>query len=81
MKLSPVMVVHTSPFKSQENSLLEKCFSAPRALQRLRSGLSGPHIDSFADSLAQHGYAHATAIRYYSDPSERSIHIAGVRTY
>lgn len=44
--------------------MLEKYFSAPKTLRRLRSGLSGPHIDSFAESLSRHGYAHATAIRY-----------------
>lgn len=44
--------------------MIEKYFSAPKTLQRLRAGLSGPHIDSFAEALEQQGYAHATAIRY-----------------
>ncbi|MGK4277569.1 hypothetical protein, partial [Escherichia coli] len=37
--------------------MIERYFSAPKTLQRLRTGLSGPHIDGFADALAQHGYA------------------------
>ena len=28
--------------------MLEKYFSAPKTLRRLRSGISGPHIDAFA---------------------------------
>lgn len=44
--------------------MLEKHFSDPRTLRRLRAGLSGPYIDGFAKSLAEEGYAHATAIRY-----------------
>ena len=44
--------------------MLEKYFCAPKTLRRLRSGLSGPHIDGFAESLGRNGYAHATAIRY-----------------
>ncbi len=44
--------------------MLEKHFSDPRTLRRLRSGLSGPYIDGFARLLAEEGYAHATAIRY-----------------
>ncbi len=44
--------------------MIEKYFSAPKTLRRLRAGLSGPYIDGFAKSLAEDGYAHATAIRY-----------------
>jgi site-specific recombinase XerD len=44
--------------------LIEKYFSAPGTLRRLRAGLSGPHIDGFAASLEREGYSHATAIRY-----------------
>ena len=44
--------------------MIEKYFSAPKTLRRLRFGLSGPYIDGFAKSLSEKGYAHATAIRY-----------------
>jgi site-specific recombinase XerD len=44
--------------------MLEKFFSAPKTLQRLRSGISGPHVDVFANSLERDGYAPASAIRY-----------------
>ncbi len=44
--------------------MIEKYFSAPKTLQRLRAGLSGPYIGGFAETLEQQGYAQATAIRY-----------------
>jgi hypothetical protein len=44
--------------------LIDKYFSAPKTLRRLRAGLSGPHIDGFAEALEQGGYSPATAIRY-----------------
>jgi site-specific recombinase XerD len=44
--------------------LIEKYFSAAKTLRRLRAGLSGPHIDGFAEALEHRGYSHATAIRY-----------------
>ena len=44
--------------------MIEKYFSYPRTLRRLRAGLSGTHIDGFAGTLEKQGYAHATAIRY-----------------
>lgn len=44
--------------------MIEKYFSAPKTLRRLRVGLSGPHIDGFAETLEHRGYSHATAIRY-----------------
>jgi hypothetical protein len=44
--------------------MLEKYFSAPKTLRRLRSGLSGPHIDAFAKWLAEQGYVYAVAGRY-----------------
>ncbi len=44
--------------------MLEKYFSAPKTLARLRAGLSGPHIDGFADALQQEGYSHGAALRY-----------------
>lgn len=44
--------------------MIERYFCAPKSLQRLRAGLSGPHIDGFADALEQQGYARATAVRY-----------------
>jgi len=44
--------------------MLETYFSAPKALRRLRSGISGPHIDAFADDLERDGYAPSSAVRY-----------------
>jgi hypothetical protein len=44
--------------------MLEKYFSAPKTLRRLRSGISGPHIDAFADDLERDGYAPTSAVRY-----------------
>ncbi len=44
--------------------MIEKYFSASKALARLRAGISGPHIDDFAGALEKQGYAHSTAIRY-----------------
>ena len=44
--------------------MLETYFSAPKTLRRLRGGISGPHIDSFADDLERDGYATASAVRY-----------------
>lgn len=44
--------------------MLERYFSAPKTLRRLRSGISGPHIDAFADDLARDGYAPSSAVRY-----------------
>ena len=44
--------------------MLEKYFSAPKTLARLRVGLSGPHIYRFADALEQDGYSQASAVRY-----------------
>jgi hypothetical protein len=44
--------------------MLEKYFSAPKALARLRAGLSGPYIDGFAEALERDGYSPLTAVRY-----------------
>lgn len=44
--------------------MLDKYFSAPKTLARLRTGLSGPYIDSFADALERDGYSHGASIRY-----------------
>jgi site-specific recombinase XerD len=44
--------------------MLETYFSAPKTLRRLRSGISGPHIDGFADDLERNGYAPSSAVRY-----------------
>jgi len=48
----------------KENTMIEKYFSYPTTLRRLRAGLCGNHIDGFAGTLEKQGYAHATAIRY-----------------
>ena len=44
--------------------MLEKYFCAPKTLRRLRGGISGPHIDAFADDLERDRYAPASAVRY-----------------
>lgn len=44
--------------------MLETYFSAPKTLRRLRNGISGPHIDAFADHLERDGYAPSSAVRY-----------------
>jgi site-specific recombinase XerD len=44
--------------------MLDNYFSAPKALQRLRRGISGPYIDAFADQLQSDGYTWASAVRY-----------------
>jgi site-specific recombinase XerD len=44
--------------------MLETYFSAPKTLRRLRGGISGPHIDAFADNLERDGYAPSSAVRY-----------------
>jgi hypothetical protein len=51
----------------QGEPMLEKYFSTPKTLRRLRSGISGPHIDAFADDLERDGYAPASAVRYIRD--------------
>src|SRR5712691_11092999 len=48
----------------QGEPMLESYFSAPKTLRRLRGGISGPHIDAFADDLEREGYAPASAVRY-----------------
>jgi site-specific recombinase XerD len=48
----------------QGEPMLEKYFSAPKTLRRLRAGISGPHIDAFADALERERYAPASAVRY-----------------
>ena len=44
--------------------MLEKYFSAPKTLARLRSGPSGPYIDGFAGALERDSYSPLTAVRY-----------------
>lgn len=44
--------------------MLETYFSAPKTLERLRSGPSAPYIDGFAARLEQTGYSPASAVRY-----------------
>src|SRR5207237_242632 len=60
----------------QGEPMLETYFSAPKTLRRLRGGISGPHIDVFADDLERltsravssmancEGYASSSAVRY-----------------
>ena len=44
--------------------MIDRYFSAPKTLRRLRSGLSGAYIDGFADALTRDGYGPATVVRY-----------------
>src|SRR6267142_802909 len=44
--------------------MLETYFGAPKTLERLRAGPSGPYMDGFAASLIRDGYRAATAVRY-----------------
>ena len=44
--------------------MLDNYFCAPKTIRRLRTGLSGPYIDSFANSLELERYASASAVRY-----------------
>jgi len=44
--------------------MLEKYFSATKTLARLRSSLSGPYIDGFAEALDRDSYSPLTAVRY-----------------
>ena len=44
--------------------MLETYFAAPKTLERLRAGPSGPYMDGFAASLKRDGYRAATAVRY-----------------
>jgi site-specific recombinase XerD len=44
--------------------MIDRYFSAPKTLRRLRDGLSGPSIDGFAEALTRDGYAPATVVRY-----------------
>ena len=61
---SLVRVVRPNLAKHKEDLMLEKYFSAPKTLARLRAGLSGPHIDGFADALERERYSHGAALRY-----------------
>ena len=44
--------------------MLETYFAAPKTLERLRAGPSGPYMDGFAASLKRDRYRAATAVRY-----------------
>jgi len=48
----------------KEDIMLGTYFSAPKTLARLRSGLSGPYIDGFAEALERDSYSPLTAVRY-----------------
>ena len=57
--------------------MLEKYFSAPKTLARLRSGPSGPHIDSFAEALEREGYSPLSAVRYLRAAAHFGRFLAG----
>jgi len=44
--------------------MLQNFFVAPKTLKRLRSGPSGPHVDSFAAELERQRYSPSTSIKY-----------------
>ena len=44
--------------------MLETYFAAPKTIERLRAGPSGPYMDGFAALLKRDGYRAATAVRY-----------------
>lgn len=44
--------------------MLERFYSAPKTLARLRTGPSGSYIDGFAEYLAEAGYSSSSAVRY-----------------
>ena len=44
--------------------MLDTYFAAPKTLERLRAGPSGPYMDGFAASLKRDRYRAATAVRY-----------------
>src|SRR5262249_55240315 len=58
------LMLAIKPILNKESPMLEKFFSAPKALRRLRGGIVGPHMDAFADELESAGYAPASAVRY-----------------
>jgi site-specific recombinase XerD len=43
--------------------MIERYFSAPKTIRRLRAGLSGTFIDGFAEALQYQGYSHSMAVR------------------
>jgi len=55
------MVVRPNRETLKKGLMPEKCFSAPKTPTRLPAGLSGPHIDSFADALEREGYSPGAA--------------------
>jgi len=57
--------------------VLETYFSAPKTLRRLRGGISGPHIDAFADDLEREGYAPSSAVRYIRAASHLGCFVSG----
>ncbi len=57
--------------------MLEKFFSAPKTLRRFRTGISGPHIDAFADDLERDGYAPASAVRYIRGAAHLGCFVQG----
>ena len=44
--------------------MLETYFSAPKMLEHLRRGPSGPYLDGLAALLKRDGYSSGTAVRY-----------------
>jgi site-specific recombinase XerD len=56
--------------------MLDQYFSARKTLRRLRAGLSGPHIDTFADALMRDGYAPATVVRYLRAAAHLGVFLA-----
>jgi hypothetical protein len=49
--------------------MLERYFSAPKTLRRWRSGISGPHIDAFANDLERDGHSSVVVERNCFSPT------------
>jgi site-specific recombinase XerD len=60
--------------------MIDTYFSAPKTLRRLRTGLSGIHIDTFAGALKRDGYAPATAVRYLRVAAHLGMFLIRTRT-
>jgi len=57
--------------------MLETYFAAPKTLERLRAGPSGPYMDGYAASLKRDGYRAATAVRYLRAPAHLGHFLQG----
>src|SRR6266545_7837892 len=61
--------------------MLEEYFCAPKTLARLRTGLSGPYIDGFADALEQDGYSRVQRSKVFARCGPPRVFPAGQWQY